>query len=228
MDKLEKIVWIVTGIAVLIVIAFAAIGPLKSELSDKVIADDFDRLNPGFAQRKQRPNVPMPGRMGGPQAASSFPAPAGTPRVAQAATVRQVAQPGQPQPAQPLPVSPPTAGQPYNPGVTVANTPVVIPESMASKYQHFEDVVQLGMTAYGEDVTLPDGSTGFQLQEIQEDSALATRLGFQAGDTIISVNGYPASKGNARQLYDALKNERTFNVVVLRAGQQQTLTFNRQ
>src|SRR5688572_3105291 len=132
------------------------------------------------------------------------------------------AQPWQPPQQQPGP-----AAQPYNPGTTIGvPQPVYIPNSMAEKYKHFEDVVDLGMTAYGEDVTLADGSQAFQLHEIAEDSPLSTRLGFQPGDTIISVNGYPASKGNARQLYETLKSDKTFNVVIQRGGQQQTMTYH--
>ena len=46
-------------------------------------------------------------------------------------------------------------------------------------------------------------------------------------DIVISINGYAANKSNGRQLYETLKNERNFNVLVMRNGQQQTLSFRR-
>jgi hypothetical protein len=236
LDRIEKIVWMITGLAVLAVIAFAAIGPLKSEVSDETIDHEFKMNNPDFGKRPRfNPGAPQPVAAGGLGGSTIAAAPGGRqPGGRVAAPVQQAgARPASsPQtPGAPPPLPNPPAFQPLQQGNTgnLVNpqTPIVIPENMAAKYQHFEDVVQLGMTGYGEDVTLPDGSTGFQLQEIQEGSPLADRLGFQAGDTIISVNGYPASKSNAHQLYDTLKNESTFNVVVLRGGQQMTMTYNR-
>jgi type II secretory pathway component PulC len=97
---------------------------------------------------------------------------------------------------------------------------------MANKYQHFEDVVNLGMTAYGDNVTLGDGTQGFALQQIAEDSPLTTRLGFMSGDVIISVNGLSAQRESARQLYEQLKNQRTFDVVFQRDGQTMSRSFN--
>lgn len=221
MDKLEKIIWIVTGLAVLCVIALAAIGPIKSEISDRTVQDDFDKLNPHLKARRQRAQPEVPGRVP-PTGSPSFPA---NPRGTRPATPTVKPVPGQPT----QPGGTPAPQPPYNPGITVGEPePVIIPQSMVQKYQHFEDIVDLGMTAYGEDVPMPDGSVAFQMHEIAEDSPLSTRLGFMPGDIIISVNGYPASKGNSRQLYDTLKNERAFVVAIKRQGQDMTLRFNLQ
>ncbi|HVY61166.1 MAG TPA: hypothetical protein VHF22_05900, partial [Planctomycetota bacterium] len=63
MDRLEKIVWIVTALAVLGVIGFAVIGPLKSEVAKETEQHDFEMANPQLARgrRSQQPQVSLPG-----------------------------------------------------------------------------------------------------------------------------------------------------------------------
>ena len=86
-------------------------------------------------------------------------------------------------------------------------------------------VVNLGMTAYGDNVTLPDGTQGFSLQQIAEDSPLTTRLGFQSGDVVISINELPVQRESAGRLFEALKTARVFTVVFVRDGETVSRTF---
>ncbi len=223
MDKLEKVVWVVTGLLVAVVILFVVVGPLKSEISEKTIGYEFGRLNP----TKVRFQPPAPGRVPTPAGPASFAPQSGGGRAGDPAgtTRKPKVVDGKPVPGAPDEHQPPPPFPPGGPGIVVGDQEVVLPQSMVDKYKHFEDIVDLGMSAYGEDVTLADGTTAFSMKEIAEDSPLSTRLGFQPGDVVISVNGFPASKGEARGLYDKLRNDRTFNVVIERQGQRMTMTY---
>jgi hypothetical protein len=214
MDKLEKIMWALAAVAILAVVAFAATGPLKSEISDKAIQIQWDERNdPGlFARERARRHVPPPGPVA---RASRTEEPA--PAVPRAQAERRGDPPGERRAPAPQP--------PTTPPMTVALTPVYVPEAMAQKYQHFEDLLEIGQTAAGEDFALPDGSSGYRLLNVQQDSPLATRLGFQSGDVVISINGLPVQRESAQQLYAALKSERAFTVVFVRDGETLSRTF---
>ena len=53
MHLLENIVWVLTAVAVAGVIGFAAVGPLKSEISDRTIEDDFRKI-PAYLEQARR------------------------------------------------------------------------------------------------------------------------------------------------------------------------------
>ena len=210
---LEKLVWIFAGLSVTVVVVFVITGPLKSEITKETMMEQYYIANP---HKRPGSKVAAPGPI---QRQSFGPATTQAPRPATPAPA-----PGQPAAPQPNPYTNPAS--PYSPGVVVA-APVFLPEAMVQKYQHWEDVYDLSMTAYGEDYTMPDGSVVFELKEINEDSPLGTMLDFKPRDRIISINGYAANKANGRQLYETLKNENTWSVLIERNGQQQSLTFRR-
>jgi len=235
-EKLEKLIWIVAGVVVVLVVGFIFLGPLRSDVTTEQALSDFDILNDRM--RKERKLLPAPVAQGGkPKQFGGAPAPGTGRTTGGSTTIAKVAQPGQP----PTPTPPSEEPSPYTPQGEIPQPaqqdpqimvgagyeePIYIPMSMAEKYKHFDDIRELGMTAAGEDYTTPSGEQAYLLRGINEDSPLASRLGFQPGDIIISVNGYAPSRGNARQLYEALKTAKDFQVVVERAGQRSTKQFN--
>jgi type II secretory pathway component PulC len=58
----------------------------------------------------------------------------------------------------------------------------------------------------------------WQIGEIADGSPLKEILGFRRGDIIISVNERPARADSARQLFEELRNERVFRVLIDRGG----------
>ncbi len=227
MDLAERITWGLAGLTVVLVIVCATgvfglfAVPFTSAISDEAVAYDQSRLDAlmklerGFTEGEGDlfPRIQIrPGP--GPAAAGSARRPGGTP---------PPGAPGAPPPVDGGPGGPgpePGAPAPYEPGLVVPYArayDVYIPESAREKYQHFEDIRELGMTAEGWPVNY-GGQEAWQLGRIEDGSALKDRLGFQEGDIIISVNGYPASSQNARTLYETLRNERSFEVLIDRQG----------
>ena len=111
------------------------------------------------------------------------------------------------------------------PGIAVEARLVVLPHAVLEKYSHFEDLVEAGRSASSELVTLPDGAQGLELTALAPDSPLASLLDLQVNDVIVTVNGYPPDRENARQLYDVLKDCRVFEVVIERGGQRRPHTY---
>jgi membrane-associated protease RseP (regulator of RpoE activity) len=66
----------------------------------------------------------------------------------------------------------------------------------------------------------------YKITWIDPDSALA-RTGLQPGDQIISVNGHPIGQGTSanRALYESLKGQTRFAILVLRQGQEVMLSL---
>lgn len=86
--------------------------------------------------------------------------------------------------------------------------------------------VELLQQAASKLVTLEDGSQAYQITGIQAGSIIADG-GFAPGDIIISVNGQPVSgHQDALRLYNELRNETKFVVVVQRGGEMKTLYYD--
>ncbi len=224
MDLLEKIVWGLTGLTIVGVVACAVLGPFKSEISaDAVWGDAFDnanalgRLDEGQAVElgggRVKPRL-KPKATGG-NKPSSGPA---RPRTA-----------GGGGETGPGPGGPDEASrEPYEPGVVVGEATeyetIYLPQAVKQKYRHFEDLYDLGMTASSVEIE-KDGQLYVQIEEMNEGSPLQERLGFQPGDILISVNGNQANSDNARQLYEQLKNETQFRVEIERDGQRLIIPY---
>jgi membrane-associated protease RseP (regulator of RpoE activity) len=110
-------------------------------------------------------------------------------------------------------------------GVAYAQPQPVSP-LLYRKYQTFEDAWNLSQEGFGGFVETEAG-TAYEVQGVDPNSLLATRMGLQPGDRVISINGRPISAGaNAgKQLYDQLKDETRFAVLVERNNQQVVLSF---
>lgn len=117
-----------------------------------------------------------------------------------------------PEPAPPTPVvAPPPKPEPRA-------TPAA-PTSRAA-VEDFQDFG--GAMAFGEE----DPHGRFQLHEVDPASPIA-QVGLEPGDILVAVNGHAVSKARGRELYELLKNERTFLVDIIRDGKPQQLRFER-
>jgi hypothetical protein len=112
---------------------------------------------------------------------------------------------------------------PLTPGVQPT---VYIGSDAVEKYRHFDDAMSVVADIPSEEIDY-GGQPALRLPELPEGHPLAVNLGLQNGDIIVSVNERPVSKdmGNARQLFEELKNERTFRVVIDRNGQRFTVPY---
>jgi hypothetical protein len=232
-ERLEKIVWVITGLIVVAVVVLAKLGPIKSELTQAMVDADSKDLNApndfinaararnqGVKFSPSRSNFMQPAAPGAAPAAAAGaqpPAPGGPGRL--------LPKTG-PGPAKIVVEPPPVAPNvPVAPGQPVAAPTVYIPASAREKYQHFDDIVELAQTGTGQAIEY-QGQEAYQIGEIGEGSPLANQLGLQPGDILISVNGYPASASNSRQLYETLKNETHFELAIDRGGQRITIPYN--
>src|SRR5690606_14603933 len=112
------------------------------------------------------------------------------------------------------------------PGVSYAQ-PQQVPEILYRKYQSFDATWDLVQEGGGSFTTTADGKTAYQVNWIDENSYLATRIGLRPGDKVISVNGQPigTSLAAGKAMYEQLKNERRFAVLIERNGQPVVLSF---
>jgi hypothetical protein len=112
------------------------------------------------------------------------------------------------------------------PGVSY-HRPKRMPRILYSKYQSFEDSFELAQQGGGEFVTAAGGEDAYQVNWVDPNSMLARRLGLKDGDKIISVNGNPIGNSVAagKGLYEQLKNETKFAVMVERQGRRELLSF---
>lgn len=112
------------------------------------------------------------------------------------------------------------------PGVRYSQ-PQKVPDVLYRKYQSFEATWDLVQEGGGSFVNTNDGKTAYQVNWIDEQSYLATRVGLRPGDKVISVNGQPigTSLGAGKAMYEQLKGERRFAVLIERNGSPMVLSF---
>ncbi len=144
-------------------------------------------------------------------------------------TAPKPAQPGQPDnyianEGEQIPVNEQVPGVPWlrrQEGVTYMR-PESVPQVVAERYKGFDEAWQAAQQGAGEFV---DGK--YKINWVDPNSLLATKVGLQPGDQIVSVNGRPVGNtfGANRQLYDSLKGSKQFAVKVLRNGQDVVLSF---
>jgi hypothetical protein len=112
------------------------------------------------------------------------------------------------------------------PGVRYSQ-PQKVPDVLYRKYQAFEATWDLVQEGGGSFVNTDDGKTAYQVNWIDEQSYLATRVGLRPGDKVISVNGQPigTSLGAGKAMYEQLKGEKRFAVLIERGGSPMVLSF---
>jgi hypothetical protein len=105
--------------------------------------------------------------------------------------------------------------------------PQQVPEVLYRKYQSFEETWDLVQQGGGQFVQTNKGETAYQVTWMDENSYLATRIGLRPGDKVISVNGQPIGQSltAGKSMYEQLKGERRFAVLIERGGQQVVLSF---
>jgi hypothetical protein len=231
-DLLEKLITFLTGLAVLLVAATVALlsfMPLRSGIP-KEAADAVGKVDEWLqAQRATRhggrvpqQNIPMIAASPvAPQAAAGGAAPvAQTPRDYFVDTKGGQAN---------LPPQEVVPGYPWLrkvPGVAYM-PPQGVPKLVYQRYQSFQETWDLAQSGGGEFVSTETGDNAYQINWVDPSSMLATKIGLQPGDKVISVNGQAIGTNiNAgRALYDQLKNESKFAVLVERGGQKVVLSF---
>jgi hypothetical protein len=100
--------------------------------------------------------------------------------------------------------------------------PQSVPQVVAQRYQGFEEAWQVAQQGSGEFV-----NGNYKINYVDPNSLLATKIGLQAGDEVISVNGHPVagSMSQNQQLYESLKGQSQYAVKILRNGQPVVLSF---
>jgi hypothetical protein len=131
-------------------------------------------------------------------------------------------------PGQTIPPDQRVAGIPWlrkMPGVTYAK-PKKVSELLYRKYQSFEDSFKLAKQGGGQFVETASG-TAYQINWLDENSHLFSRVGIRKGDKVISVNGQPIGQSAAagQAMFEAMKNERQFSVLIERKGQPLVLSY---
>jgi hypothetical protein len=113
------------------------------------------------------------------------------------------------------------------PGVKYAR-PRKVSELLYQKYQSFEDSIAIAKQGGGEFVTTGGGADAYQINWLEENSHLFSRIGLRPGDKVISVNGQPVGKSAAagQAMFQSMKNERNFSVLIERKGQQLVLSYS--
>ncbi|MCO5172543.1 MAG: hypothetical protein M9894_40115 [Planctomycetes bacterium] len=238
-DLVEKLILLLAGMAVLAVAAFVTFcsllpGGLRHGIPPVVEQAALDtqdwllqqrrrsgrasfaqaQLNPGDVAFRAPPAPASPAGGGGDAPATSPPV----------ATTDYFVAEGNIPPAQQIP------GFPWLkqvPGVSYAQ-PQQVPDILYRKYQSFEATWDLVQEGGGNFTTARDGkTTAYQVNWIDEHSYLAQRVGLRPGDKVISVNGQPigTSLGAGKAMYEQMKNERRFAVLIERNGEPMVLSF---
>jgi hypothetical protein len=112
------------------------------------------------------------------------------------------------------------------PGVNYAS-PQQVPDVLYRKYQSFEETWDLVQEGGGKFVKTNDGKDAYEINWLEENSYLASRIGLRPGDRVVSVNGQPVgqSLGAGKAMFEQLKGERRFAVLIERQGSPMVLSF---
>ncbi len=123
-------------------------------------------------------------------------------------------------------LAPPATWIPRVPGAAYA--PVRrVPAVLRLRYQAFEAAWDLAQEGSGRFVATDRGEQAYEVTALDPESLLATHVGLQPGDRVVTVNGTPlgTSVAAGRALFEQLSGERRFVVVVERRGQPVVLSF---
>ncbi|RMG09863.1 MAG: hypothetical protein D6731_18820 [Planctomycetota bacterium] len=112
------------------------------------------------------------------------------------------------------------------PGVKYAKLKKV-PEILYRRYQQsYEETMALAKQGGGHFVET-DAGPAYEIKWLNDKSLLYRRLGLRPGDRVISVNGQPVGRSPAagQALFEQLRNERNFSVLIERRKQQLVLSY---
>lgn len=209
------------GVAALVAALSLLPGPVRPGVSRGVVDASLETLRWLEARRAQaradgaRPERSRPAPPVGQRGPAD--APAG-PRGHADALARSAA--ARPADAPPATWVPRVAGATYAP---MRRVPAVV----RLRYQAFEAAWELAQEGSGRFVAAADGAPAYEVTALAPESLLATQVGLQPGDRVVSVNGAPlgTSVAAGRALFEQLSGERRFVVVVERRGQPVVLSF---
>ncbi len=111
------------------------------------------------------------------------------------------------------------------PGVAYQR-PKAIPEILYRKYQSFQDTWNVVQEGGGEFVET-DAGTAYQVNWVNEASLLYSKIGLRPGDKVIAVNGQPVGRSMdaGKAMFEQMKNERRFAVLIERQGRKTVLSY---
>lgn len=95
------------------------------------------------------------------------------------------------------------------------------------KYQNFENAWGEAQSGWGEMTTTSNGEPAYEVKGFDPNSRMAKLLKLQPGDKVISINGYPIGNdiSSGKALYDQLRNESRFSVLIERNNQRTVLSY---
>ncbi|MEZ6184551.1 MAG: hypothetical protein R3F62_06005 [Planctomycetota bacterium] len=113
------------------------------------------------------------------------------------------------------------------PGVVYVEPRRIAPVIL-DKYKNFENAWGEAQSGWGEPTTTSTGEPAYQINGFDPRSRMAKLLKLQPGDKVISVNGYPVGTdiGTGKALYDQLKDQSRFSVLIERNNQRTVLSFS--
>ncbi len=235
-ELFEKLVLVLAGGAIVAVgglVVTLSVMPLRSGIPKVVVDASLATQDWLQAQRRAKGTVKGPGMIQfdtplppAPRAADAPPPKPGekpAPVVAAAATGSYYEASGNIPPAEQVP------GFPWLrrvPGVAYVQ-PQKVPDILYRRYQSFDETWTLVQEGGGEFTTTGKGETAYQVNWVDDQSYLYSRIGLRKGDKVISVNGQPigTSLAAGKGLYEQMKGERRFAVLIERQGQPVVLSF---
>lgn len=233
-DVIEKLILVKAGLAVVGVagfITFCSILPPHSGVSPVCESSDKETLRWLETQRRAAGTagvskvVLRPGEV----AYAAAPAPTPTQAAVSAAPAGVVATTDYFQATGDVPADDRIANAPWLrrvPGVSYAE-PQRVSELTYRKYQSFDQAMTLAQSGGGRFVSTAEGKDAYEVSWVDDQSELATRIGLRQGDRVVSINGHPVGTGvgSAPAMFEQLRSERRFAVLIERGGSPMVLSF---
>jgi hypothetical protein len=112
------------------------------------------------------------------------------------------------------------------PGVSY-HRPRKVSKFVYQKYQSFNDTWSTVQSGGGKFTETKDGQTAYQVTWLDPQSELASMVGLRQGDKVIAVNGQPIGRSvdAGKSMYEQLKGQKKFAVMIERNGRRMVLPF---
>lgn len=112
------------------------------------------------------------------------------------------------------------------PGVSY-HRPRKVSKFVYQKYQSFNDTWSTVQSGGGKFTETKDGQTAYEVTWLDPNSELASMIGLRQSDKVIAVNGKPIGRSvdAGRALYEQLKGQKKFAVMIERGGRRMVLPF---
>jgi hypothetical protein len=95
------------------------------------------------------------------------------------------------------------------------------------KFQSFNDTWNAAQSGGGEFTKTKDGQSAYKINWVDPRSELASMVGLKPNDKVIAINGNPVgnSVNAGRAMYDQLKGQKKFAIMIERGGKTMVLPF---